>query len=484
MDESDVLIARAALAGPKGALLAWQQWREQHSIAAASGLLVWAGGYIHRNLRDAGVDDAYLAGIHRYNWVRNNGRVVAALPTIRALSERWTIVPLKSFGMSSETYSRGLRPLADFDFYVDERDAPAVREFLLARDFAGLLDVAQDEFLHRVMPQRGSWNFLDESGTDLDLHWRLLEHLEARASRRLVEANSRLTDTEFVSVRILDDELLLVCIITHHVLGGSTALNGLFDAYHLMKTVDMRRTARLAAEVGAARDLRDVCTALRSIIGDEAHPKLGELERAIVPHAARQPAQGETRSWQPLAPVPSRYREDFYLARPRIYRAWTALGALPWIERLLIRAFGPFTRAEAQEHLYGPMGPTDEIPAGGGTLGPGWHYRYPVDPHRWANVPDTRIRFSDVTGASRVRIRLTADQWQASQVGAFSVFCNGRRIGTCDRDCSDFEFELSPDRDGEVEISLRPLRRSVFADPGIHAQWYRMLAPIAAITLS
>lgn len=483
MDSSERLLAEAALSTPARAVQAWAEWRDRYEIAEASSLLTWAGGYIHRNLVAAGADDPYLAGIYRHNLIRNATRLRAGLTAITALTDRWPIVPMKSFGMTGDTYSRGLRPLADIDFYVPIVVVHEAKEVLERHEVRPLTEVSGDEFTHRVLPQRGSWNFVSPSGADLDLHWRLLEHLDDRASRRLVEQHTRLTDSEFGRIRRLDNELMLVTLVTHHALQGHVFGNGLFDVYHLARSVDVTTAARIARSVGVTREVRETAAALRELVGAEGHEQLGELERAVRPRAARAP---EGPLSVPVPPVgeriPARYREDAFLRRPRLYRLWFALGRPLWLERVLIDRGGPLSRGTTAVETS--AAPSEEAsfphPSRVGELGTGWHYAYPGDPHRWANIPDARIVFRNVApSATRVRIVLTGAQWARSPVPSFDVVANGHRIGICDRSSDHFEFALPSG--STIELSLRPRGRRRFFATGAHAQWYRMLAPVAAI---
>lgn len=477
MDESEILIARAALAAPPEAVAAWTQWRATNSIEDASALLSWAGGYIHRNLQAAGVNDAYLAGIYRFNWIANNRRVVGALETIREISRRWPITPLKSFGMSEEVYSRGLRPLADFDFYADVAYATEIKQLLEHRQFRALDGLTAGEFSSRVIPQRGSWNFKDDTHIDLDLHWRLLEHLDVTTSERLVTANSRLADTEFGTVRQLVPELMLVTLAVHHCLQPSGPLNGVFDFFHLLPNVDPVRAARLAKSIGVSREVASVAALSRSLAGDGDHPHLSDLGRALAHDARRQPATDSVRRVLPLfETLPDRYNDPKRLTTPRLYRLWSRLGRPGWLERSLIRRFGSISRTSSADG-------GDQFPAVGGMLGPGWHYRYPDQPFRWADVPDARVTFgSPPSGPRTLRLVLDKEKWAVGPIASFDVFAQGRRLGRCDKSASTFEFEL-PEGTAQVEVSLRQHGLSRYTRPGMRAEWFRMLAPVTSIEL-
>lgn len=480
MDESERLVAVAALGSPSEALEAWRAWRETTEIGQASGLLVWAGGYIHRNLLAAGLDEPYLGGIYRYNLIANNRRVAAMLPTIRELGSRWQITPLKSFGMSSANYSRGLRPLADFDFFVTASDLEPARSFMASNGFAANMGVSTREFDLRIVPQRGSWNFMNPERGDLDLHWRIFDHLDLDANEALVAENSAVVDSEFGVIRRLDDEVMLIVLTVHSVIESENSLRGLFDIYHLLKTVDVDRVAGLAARIKVQRDLLGVCDDISSIIGESAIPQLDRLAGAI-----REGAVAEQNGFVVTAPetgerLDYRFLETAYLRDPERYRVWYAAGRSPEMERTL-RVHGPLTRP-----LPGDTRSTDRSvrsPAVRGTPTIGWHYLYPGQDYRWANVPDARIVFDfRWRMPGRVRIELEPEAWAVAPVDRFDVFSNGTWIGTCDKASSVFEFDL-PRQRGRVELSLRLHGFDRYQLAGAHINWHRMLAPVRRIEL-
>jgi hypothetical protein len=110
MDESERLIARAALGSPAEAVSLWQKWRETYDPATASDLLVWAGGSLHRNIVAGGARDDYLAGIARYNWVANQRQLLAAHEDLVELAALHPRVTLKSFDASRADGALSLRP--------------------------------------------------------------------------------------------------------------------------------------------------------------------------------------------------------------------------------------------------------------------------------------------------------------------------------------------------------------------------------------
>ncbi len=474
MDESERLIALAALAEPEQAVSAWAQWRATNDITEASAVLGWAGGYIHKNLTAAGRPDRYLGGIFRYNWIANNRTVLAVRDTVREIAAQWDTTLLKGFGMSDSGQSRGLRPIADLDFLVAERYAPDVSNALVAREFTPLDGVSASEFARRIVPQRGSWNYCNASGADLDLHWRLFEHLDARTSEALVAGNSVRVDTEFGSVRHLSPEMMLLSLVAHHALQGPGAINRLFDIYDLLGRVDTSRVAVLAGDIGIARELTAACAQLREILGAGARQELQRVETAVAPRARSTQPSGMLQRVLPVAELnPRRFREDVYLRHPLLYRLWFALGRPATVERMM----GPFTRQSPELRA-------SALPAGGGALGIGWHYRYPADDHRWANLPDSRILFTGVGFDVRnVRIDLDPAAWSAAPLTEFAVYCNGVAVGRCEAGAAEYRFAIPAHR-GDVEVSLRPIGLRRYSSAGLQEQWFRLLAPVRRLELT
>lgn len=473
MDEAERLLTLAALGGPDRAPAAWAEWRRTVPQAEASGLLMWAGGYINRNLRAAGVEDPYLAGIARYNFLRNNTRVLAALPIIRELTSRFEITPMKSFGMSEAVSARSLRPLADFDFYVSSADLEAVRRRLREAGLVPLLGVDDDELGGRILAQRGSWNFLGADEVDLDLHWRVFDHLDLDLNARLVAENSRLEESEFGRIRRMNPELMTATLAVHAATSG-TQRGSFFDIVHVVGEADVDRLARLVRAARLEREISEVHDILRGVLGDDAGSAgrvLGAVvgrSRRRVPHATRR--LGPTRFMR----VPARFREPARWRRPLLTRVWALIGRPTLLERLAVAFGGPL--AAPEEHP-----PSGDLPRGGFRLGAGWLHLYPRDGYRWAMLPDARA-VRDVAEPTRALVIELDPAWQSIPNSRVEVFVNGRRVGRMTRDARSYRFPIDRPA-GTIEVSLRPQAWRRFRDPGIFYRDYGFLAPIARLDL-
>ncbi len=469
MDEQDRLLARAAMATPDVAAAAWAEWRATVPQADATGLLVWAGGYIQRNLARAGLDDDYLAGIARHNFIANNRRLVAALPTLRRLTARWEVTPLKSFAMSAESRSRSLRPLADFDFLVPSRDVYEVDGFLRSEGLRPLLGVDDREFRIRIVPRRGSWNYLDGLA-DIDLHWRYLEHLDTATSDRVVAAETTAASGEYGPVRALSPELLLVGVAVHHALQAGGRMQGLFDVHDLARRADADGVARLARRLDVRHDVAEVLETIREGLGDAPDADVDRIAAAVRGGRPRQRVWRRPRLGERVAP---RHRDDALQRHPLLHRIWVALGMRPGLERVVIRRLGGFVR-DPQE---------SDVPAGGASLGAGWHYRFPEQAHRWTNIVDARAVFTDAAAATRLRVELDPQDWPLAPYPSVAVVVDGVAVGGLELGRSSGEFALPPHGD-RVEVSLRLTSRLRYRNPGTGTQRLGMLAPVRELSLS
>lgn len=473
MADADRLLNLAAMGSPDRAPAAWAEWRRTVPQAEASGLLMWAGGYINRNLRAAGVDDTYLAGITRYNFLRNNTQILAALPAIRDLTAAFEIAPMKSFGLSEAVSARSLRPLADFDFYVFPEDVEPVRRQLSDAGLTPLLDIDDAEFTTRVLPWRGSWNYLRADGVDLDLHWRVLDHLELDHNARLVRENSRLEQSEFGPIRRLAPEIMVLSLIVHGAVAGSLS-TALFDVVHEVRRADPDRLARLVRDTRLEREVERVDAALRDALGDDLPAGAAILRRLAAGIRPRRPHAARVFGPPRFAAVPARLRERARWRRPGLAQLWTRMGRPAVVERALIARGGPLSAADAAPAEGG-------LPEGGGRLGPGWLYRYPGDAFRWAMLPDARTVYEGAAPARTLVVELDP-VWQRIPNTRVDVVVDGRRVGRLTREQEAHRFPLPPHGD-VVEVSLRPVGFRRFSDPGIHYREYAFLAPVRRLAL-
>lgn len=479
MDESEQLIARAALCKPEEARDAWRLWREANDITQASNLLVWAGGYVHRNLSRIGESDPYVAGIYRHNWLVNNLKYSQAAPTLALLRERWDIIQLKSFALSPSTYSLGLRPIADIDFYVQDNYLPEIIEYFQGAGFSPLLNPDSTEMWERIVPLRSSWNFRNDT-LDFDVHWKLFDHLSREENQELIRVDSGRESRESQNFSALSDETLFVHLAVNHALQSEKRFNGLFDCHELTPHLNLEKTAEIARRAHATGPVLEI---LEDLI---AFSPLNLAACTDLVHALR----ADHVNTEPFSFVPQRRvgrtqtpaPRSHDLTRPLLYRLWWWAGHFASIERLIMRLLGPFSRARAS--LF-TLTHTALLPLSS-ELGPGWLYMYPGQEHRWSLVSDCRVAF-DVPRSTALLITIELDQsdWTHSPRGSFLVFANGTQLGLCTHDDYRWEFELPHGTSSTVlELSLRPSADKTMRNLGIRESANMLLAPVKSITVA
>jgi hypothetical protein len=470
VDESEKLIIQAALGNPNLAQKAWAKWKTEYPLSEASPILSWAAGYIYNNLKASGLTDVYLMGIYRHNLVANNLRLSAALPVLTALNERYGIIPLKSFSLSTQGFSWGNRPVADFDFYSKVSNTGSIWDFLHDKNYESLMGVSEKEFNSRILNFRGSWNFKNIENTDLDLHWRIFDHLGLKENRELVCKETIIRKTQIGFHKFLSPELDLVVIANHHFLQGENRFNGLFDIFHQAKSIDVNKVLKLVMETNTEISMQSTITMLSEIMGDENHPTLELIGKSI---QKRKYPQDKT-----TIPNVSRYFKKSSLQafelehrHARIYKLWSLLGRHAFLEKFLLRQFGAFSK-------YVEMPKSAFNFASQKEYGVGWHYQYPIGDWRWGHTPDSRIAWRiQSEKIYRVTIEFNSHAWSVSPVGSVNVFFNGIFQQGWTKENSSLSCLFSTDLEF-LEISFRPEKVIDYMAMGPHFNWYRFTIPI------
>jgi hypothetical protein len=493
--ELDPRLVLAALGPPERAAAAWAQWRQTTAQADAPAILSWAGGYIHRNLERAGTPDRWLAGVHRHNWLANNRRIVQMAPLLRALNATFSIVPLKSLAQSVDGESRGLRPVADVDVFVRLRHLEAAGRFLEAEGFRALLEAGSEEVATRIGRRGGSWNFVDGAGGDVDLHWRLFEHLSVEENQAVVWDDVSVRDSFFGPCPQLSAELLCLHVAVHYWADpAQDRYHGLFDFASLAGRADARAVWSLADRLQVSGLLEEVNGHLGAVL---ARPPLGDppavLRRprprleGVDPRtvAAERIARGETPGVRPNPDLPER-AEPERLRHPLLYRWWAAAGRRSRIERALIGLLGPMSKVDRPHPtrlVFSARHATHRH------LGPGWNVQYELDGFRWTDGPDARVVLGRPQGPGPWRLELDLDPWSWSQSATryVDVFADGRFLGRIEpgpesRHVFSLRRHGGPRRRA-IEVSLRPRYPLPFADMGPGVDFFRLSLPVVSVAV-
>lgn len=470
MDDSEKLIIQAALGQPDSAQKAWTKWKAEYPLREASPVLSWAAGYIYNNLKASGVTDPYLMGIQRHNLISNNLRLAEALPILTVLNKSYGIIPLKSFSLSTQEFSWGNRPVADFDFYSDSRNNKKIWDFLYSEGYKTLLDISEKEFNSRVLSFRGSWNFKNTDSIDLDLHWRIFDHLSLVENRNLVSQETINRKTQIGFEKFLTPELDLVVIANHQFLQGEGRFNGLFDIFHQAKGIDLNKVLKLVRQTDTQISMQSSITILDEIMGKENHANLVTIGKLLQ-------AKRKIKTKKSVTYV-SRYFQKTNLRviklehrHPHIYKIWSFLGRHAFFEKFLLNHFGAFSKYVEMPNSGFNFALQKEF-------GVGWHYQYPIDDWRWGHTPDSRIAWHiKPNKIYRVSFVFNASAWSVSPVESVNVFFNGIFIQAWKKNTSNFSGTFRTKLDF-LEVSFRPDKTIDYMATGPHFNWHRFSIPI------
>ena len=463
---------------------AWNEWRANFAGPNASSSLAWAGGYVYKNLLASGVDDAFAKGIYRHNWLSNVSKKSRLVPALREISKITRVAPLKTFGFSHAKHSLGLRPIADFDIFVGESSLEAIARRLVELEYLPLLGISLDTILKHIRIQRGSWNFKDATGNDIDLHWKAFDHVSVSENERILRAHSKQVNTEFGPAYYVSQAFSLTSQIYVHALQGEDRYNGLFDIFNTAGAENIDAAGQLIKELDFRQEAVEVIEELRDVLDtDPCHP-LGRLGRVL---------SGSSKLVRPSARIQSQRLSqipDSSLRFPRLYRVWVRAGAISFLERLHSLFLGPMTSSTLAQEVDGSLElKLDELL---NLIPVGFHYQYPGNNFRWTHKGDARVRFDCLGGPGRakrsekkefnVTIILDDKQWGHSPTREVKVYFNGRQVGNFNKNCTVLNRVFRV-KGSEFEISFRTRQRENPLEHGIQFNWYQMLCPIGAINI-
>ncbi len=485
MDREKKLLIRAALAQPSVSVPAWTEWRADFAGPNASNSLAWAGGYVYKNLLAAGVADAFAKGIYRHNWLSNTSKKSRLIPTLREISKITPLLPLKTFGFSHAKHSLGLRPIADFDIFVNPTVLEAVATRLVDLKFLPIIELSLENLLEKVRPQRGSWNFKDEAGNDLDLHWKAFDHISEEQNERILSENSILLDTEFGPANYMSSAISLASQIYVHALQGEDRYNGLFDIFNNTRADNVDSAAKLIKKLDFCVEAVQVVDELIEALDIRDGDPLAELGRELR-GSPKQKILTRGIQNQRLNQIP-----DSSLRFPKLYRAWVRAGANPVLERLHSFILGPMTNSALSIAVEGSLElKLDKLP---NLIPVGFHYQYPLDQFRWAHKGDARVRFRLIGSGRRgtkskknkVTITIYLDQtyWGHTPTQDFKIYCDGREVGSLNKTSTRLNFAV-PFKTYGFELSFRSSQIPNLLEYGVQYNIFQMLCPIKLISVS
>lgn len=482
VDQERRLLTKAALAEPSIAVAAWSEWSETFKGPHSSSQLSWAGGYIYKNLLVAGVNDDYVKGLYRHNWTKNNHARAKTLPALREMSKALDVLLLKSYGFTHSEYSLGFRPIADIDLYVNEEQLEDAAELLMGFGYPPLLGLSIDVLAKKVLLQRGSWNFKHPDGSDIDLHWKLFDHMSAHDNAVLVEKHSTYRETEFGQCRVLNAELSMAYQIHVFALQNEKRFNGLFDAYAIARQADMSVTIDLIQHIGLIDAAYSLTEELCSTLDLPLEHPIRRLHQEVV-------TVPRTESAADIPRVRLSRIDLSDIRHPRLYAWWFLHGQPRWLEVLHHLILGSMTQPGSGVNV--DVLPAVHTFADANQIPPGFHYQYPQTKYRWTHRGDARVRFNinaKMKGrrprGSRIQVRVTVDEehWSISPTHSVVVYANGKKVGRLTKDETSVSVEQRVLR-STLELSFRTTDADDPLESSAHFNWHQMLMPIVSVEI-
>lgn len=476
------LLIQSALGEASTALSAWEEWRRIFEGPESSSSLYWAGGYIYKNLLAAGVSDDLVKGLYRHNWTKNNHTRARTLPVMAKLANNFDGTLIKSFGFTHGGYSHGFRPIADVDVYVNEANLADAAQLLIEHGYLPLLGVSVTTLTTKIALQRGSWNFKNREGTDIDLHWKLFDHLSAEANDNLIVKHSLRVEMEFGNCRVLSTELSVAYQIHTFALQGDKRFNGLFDTYAIAESADICATMDLIQSIGLIDAAYSVTDELISSLGPSAEHPIQCLHKKVI-EVLRVDSVTDVQR-ERLARI-----DKSDLRFPRLYSRWYLNGQPRWFEVLHQALLGCMSRASTGVDsgslpIVHTFGDANQIPVG-------FHYQYPTDRYRWTHRGDARVRFNLDTKVhwrlcreKQIEVQVTLDDanWNISPTQKVDVYVNGKRVGSFAKSKTTVTFNRRTRR-SSIELSFRTTDAPNALETGVNFNWHQMLLPIESIKI-
>jgi len=262
------LLLRAALLSGEPAREAWHAWREVTNLDRLDGGSLRLLPLAYSNLEGALGEDGFarwVRGIVRASWLKGQSLTAGARAAFEELDRAGIPILLMKGVAVAPYFERGfaVRPMSDLDLAVPARDRKRAWQVLEGQGFRPFEGAESDS---PRFADRGSWNFVDARGVDLDLHWWALPDLSHPAAEELVWRFSRPSAIAGVACRLPAPRHVLFQVVLHAAdWEPSPSLHWAADVVHLLRhqqasaidwpaLIREARELRIAAPVHAALD--------------------------------------------------------------------------------------------------------------------------------------------------------------------------------------------------------------------------------------
>jgi hypothetical protein len=457
------LLLRAALLPRREAREAWWEWRAAADLdkldLTSLQLLPRVFSNLAEELGDDGFD-RWVRGIVRASWLKAQSLAAGARPLFAELVASGVPLLLVKGMAVVEYFPRGFadRPMIDLDVAVPRDHRAEAWRRLEAAGFRAQIDLAESSPL---LEERGSWNFEDARGTNVDLHWRTLPVVLHPEAESIVWTASRPARFVGLEVRVpAPRHVLLQSILHASAWEPSPPVRWAADATLLLRGTPAEALdwPALVRETRALRLREPVRVALGWLAEEFAAPVPREALRALdgaprwqrrelrgllaVP-SARSPAERRAiafgqqlrRDWPPGAEPGRLARLDLAARRRELRGAW----AVPLWGAFVVLGRPPALRPDAERLRLRPERPPlvelgRRLGFGHGQnaeplLASGWEWG--LEHGRWTRGAEARLELALPAGLDgRVGVEIGLIPYLApdSTSRRVDVWANGVRV--------------------------------------------------------
>jgi hypothetical protein len=276
-----------------------------------------------------------------------------------------------------------------------------------------------DSLVNRTAHRRDSWNFTKGLG-EMDLHWRVTSGASEKWLTRRMWDSAEQHVCYGRNVLLQSPEFATATVIAHGFKYGTheDAMQTVIDAAALLPVCKAEQLLPLVQHFNLLPCLRQLLTIMEEVGRWQSVSHLvTPVAELAKPQATEQATIIANRSPTPLAP------ESSLLRHPLVYRLWESWGRNPWLERLLLRVLGPFSKPLAPPDSFisdYDLRDCQEIDRIGG---PGWAWPEPDHTCFWADRADARLLIPLRRVGDHLLLFGLAEKWSPNP--AVDVFANG-----------------------------------------------------------
>lgn len=421
ISERERLLLGAALRPDAGAAISdWERWTSQIALEDAPYPELRLLTAVYANFSQ--IAPSYelprkLKGKARATFIQNHLLAQASVPVIDELSKQCPVIVAKGLAMCARFDSWSARSMGDVDIHVPFSGLAAAAQVLVRDGWLPKYGMTLDSLVHRSAHRRDSWNFTKGTG-DIDLHWRAASGASEHWLTQRMWDSAEQHVCYGRNVLLQSPDFAAATNIAHGFKYGThgDAMQTIIDTAALLPICKAELLLPLVQRFGLLPCLQQLLTVMDDVGRSQSvsHLATPELARPKAAEQAVSPA---------IPPIARLAPETPLLSHPLAYRLWELRGRQPWLERLLLRMLGPFSKPLAPSQSFTDdydLRDCDVIDRIGG---PGWGWPEPEHTCFWTDRADARLLIPLQRVGDHLLLFSTAEKWTPNP--GVDVFVNG-----------------------------------------------------------